>query len=208
MPVIIEDATAEDADAVVEMWLSLAAGQRSHGSHLCAEENREQIRDSIARHIVLDGLLIARHDPDGEVAPETDLGSEETATDDPDSDETTTDDPDSKDVAGDDPDADAPVGFVMFDLETGTYAQDVSRGVVRNLYVRPPHRQAGVGAALLDAAEASLAEAGADVAALEAMADNDRARSFYADHGYTPHRVEVEKPLGATGKNDTHTREG
>lgn len=178
MPVRIDAATAEDAEAVVEMWLSLAEGQRSYGSHLRAEDNREQIRDTIARHIVLDGLRVARLRDDQADASDPEY-----------------------------PDGGL-VGFVMFGLEAGTYVQDVSRGVVRNLYVRPDYRDDEVGSALLTTAETALADAGADVATLEAMAANERARSFYEDHGYRPHRVEVEKPIGGTDESDTHTREG
>lgn len=178
MSVRIDAATAEDAEAVVEMWLALAEGQRSYGSHLRAEDNREQIRDAIARHIVLDGLRIARLHGDQADASDSEFPEQ------------------------------GLVGFVMFGLEAGTYVQDVSRGVVRNLYVRPEYRGDDVGSALLKTAETALNDAGADVATLEAMAANERARSFYEDHGYTPHRVEVEKPLGGADENDTHTREG
>ena len=154
MSVRIDVATADDADAVVEMWLSLAVGQRSYGSHLLAEANSEQIRDAIARHIVLDGIRVARIESTESDAPSDALG-----------------------------------------------------GVVRNLYVRPDHRGDGVGATLLEAAEAALDDAGADVVTLEAMEANDRARSFYAQQGYEPHRIEFEKPLGDADGNDTHTRE-
>lgn len=177
MSVRIDAATSEDAEAVVEMWLSLAEGQRSYGSHLRAEDNREQIRDAIARHIVLDGLRVARLRDDRADASDSEY-----------------------------PDRGL-VGFVMFGLESGTFVQNVSRGVVRNLYVRPEYRGDDVGSALLATAERALDDAGADVATLEAMVANDRARSFYEDHGYTPHRVELEKPLGGTDENDTHTRE-
>jgi ribosomal protein S18 acetylase RimI-like enzyme len=88
------------------------------------------------------------------------------------------------------------LGFVMFTLEQSPYKQDVSRGVVENLFVRPADRSAGVGTDLLDAAEAALAEWGADVVALEAMADNDAGRRFYEAAGYEPHRLEFEKSLG------------
>ncbi|MFB6123357.1 MAG: GNAT family N-acetyltransferase [Haloferacaceae archaeon] len=95
------------------------------------------------------------------------------------------------------------VGFVVFYLETGRYQQSTTAGVVSNLYVRPAARDEGVGAALLSAAEAALADAGADAVTLEAMADNDGARRFYERHGYAPHRVEFRKPL----ESDTHSKE-
>lgn len=89
------------------------------------------------------------------------------------------------------------VGFVMFEPEGGVYEQDCQRGLVRNLYVVPEYRGEGVGSALLAAAEETLVEQGVEAVALEAMADNDRARTFYRDHGYEPHRVELEKSVGS-----------
>ncbi|XVH31731.1 GNAT family N-acetyltransferase [Haloferacaceae archaeon DSL9] len=86
-----------------------------------------------------------------------------------------------------------PAGFVMFHLEEGSFAQDVVRGVVSNIYVAPDARSRGVGSALLAAAEEALADAGAEIVTLDALAANDAARRFYARHGYTRHRIELEK---------------
>jgi len=91
------------------------------------------------------------------------------------------------------------VGFVMVTIDSGRYEQDETRGIIENIFVEPAHRDQGIGSALLDAAEELLHEAGADVLALEAMADNESARQFYRAHGYTPHRIELEKPT----ENDT-----
>ena len=91
------------------------------------------------------------------------------------------------------------VGFVMFTVEHGRYEQDVTPGLVENLYVEPAARRDGVGSALLRAAEKRLVADGATVLRLEAMAENESARQFYAAHGYTPHRLELEKPT----ENDT-----
>jgi len=90
-------------------------------------------------------------------------------------------------------------GFVMVTMARGRYEQTVTRGIVENLYVTPEHRREGIGTALLEAGERRLADAGATVISLEAMADNDAARQFYAAHGYAPHRIELEKPT----ENDT-----
>ncbi len=94
------------------------------------------------------------------------------------------------------------VGFVMFAIQQGTYEQDVTRGVVENLYVEPGRRSEGIGRALLETAHESLAERGADVVALDVMADNDEARTLYRRLGYTPHRLELERPV----ENDTHSK--
>jgi ribosomal protein S18 acetylase RimI-like enzyme len=87
------------------------------------------------------------------------------------------------------------VGFVMFYEETGTYEQSVRRGVIENVYVRPTARGEGVGSALLDHAEAALADRGVDVVSIAAMAENDRAIGFYEDRGYSPHRIVFERHL-------------
>lgn len=97
------------------------------------------------------------------------------------------------------------LGFVTYELETGTYEQSVTRGVVTNLFVRPPDRGRGVGSALIAAAERDLRDAGADVVGLEALADNDAARRFYRRHGYDVHRVSMEKPLA--DQSDNHSKE-
>jgi ribosomal protein S18 acetylase RimI-like enzyme len=111
--------------------------------------------------------------------------------------------------------SDEVVGFVSFELERGAYESDETRGVVRNVYVAPAYRDRGIGSDLLDAAETALADAGATVVALEAMAGNDRAREFYRNRGYAPHRVQFEKSLGGeaateyetAAENDTHSKE-
>ncbi len=157
--------TAPDMSAVdtlADMWVALARDQGAYGSHLLSEENRARIRESLASHVVTDGVRVAR-----------------------------------------DPEADRPiVGFVMYSLESDGYERDVVRGTVENVFVRPSRRNAGVGSALMDAAEASLAARGADVVTLEAMAANAAAVRFYRRRGYSAHRVVMEKPV----ENDTHTR--
>ncbi|WP_434521874.1 GNAT family N-acetyltransferase [Halorubrum sp. AS12] len=167
----VEPATADDVDAVTDMWVALAAGQREHGATLRAEANRATVREWVAQSVVTGDLFVAR---DAETAAESDgeIGL---------------------------------VGFVGFSLERGDYERDAARGTVSNLFVVPERRGEGVGAALLDAAERALDEAGAERVALEALADNDRARAFYAEHGYDPHRVELTKSLNdedADGRDD------
>ena len=58
----IERATMDDLDAVVDAWVSLAAGQRDHGSDLLAEANREAITATTGNHIVAGGVVVARDD--------------------------------------------------------------------------------------------------------------------------------------------------
>lgn len=145
-------ATADDVDAIVDLWVDLASDQRQHGSHVRAEPSRNAVRETVGRQVVTGYVTVAR-------------------------------------------DEDAVAGFVMASIDRCGYDQDVTRGVVNAIYVRPEFRDDGVGSDLLQAAERTLAEAGADVVALEAMAANEDARRFYRTHGYEPHRVELEKPL-------------
>ncbi|MFP8955006.1 GNAT family N-acetyltransferase [Natrialbaceae archaeon A-arb3/5] len=56
----IEPATADDIDAIAELWVRLARDQRDHDSHIYPEENRETMREALAAHRVGDGLLVAR----------------------------------------------------------------------------------------------------------------------------------------------------
>lgn len=167
----IEPPVMDDCEAIADLWVQLARGQRSHGSHLLAEENRALVRERVVRSVATAGVLVAR---DPEI-----------------------------------------VGFVMFGPEVGDYEQDVSRGVIQNLYVRPGRRGEGVGSALLEAAERRLVERGADVVSLEVMAGNEAAVRFYRRHDYRSHRIELEKrpdrdpPAGgddAASESDTDSK--
>jgi ribosomal protein S18 acetylase RimI-like enzyme len=100
-------------------------------------------------------------------------------------------------------DDDGVVGFVMFHAETGFFETDATRGVVDNVYVTPDARDEGVGSALLDYAEAELAERGATVLAVEALWENEPARRLYEGRGYDPHRITFEQPLADTGTEDS-----
>lgn len=97
----------------------------------------------------------------------------------------------------------AVVGFVTFGQESERYRQDVTRGVVHNIYVEAGHRGEGIGSGLLSAAEEALIERGVDTLGLQAMAVNDAARSFYRRHDYELHRVEFEKSAGSDSLTTT-----
>lgn len=178
--VTVESGTMDDVDAVADLWVALADGQRSYGTHLAAAENRPDAADAAARAVVTDGLVVAR----GPASDAADSGDTDT---------------DGADSPRSEPDA--IVGFVTFGVESGRYDLDVTRGVVYNLFVRERHRGAGVGSRLLATAESSLADAGVDVISLEVMAGNADARRFYDRHGYQPHRVELEKPIRGDGSD-------
>lgn len=159
-PAVVDRPSMDEVDALTNLWVDLAASQRAYRSHIHGSENRGTIRDAMARHVITDGLRVAR--VDGEV-----------------------------------------VGFVMFGLERGEYVQDVTRGVVRNIYVEPSARNRGVGSDLLSTAERELRDADADAITLDVMADNGEAQRFYQRHGYRPHRVGFEKRV----ESDTHSKE-
>lgn len=63
MTVAVEPAGTDRVDELADLWVDLADGQRAHGSHLRAAENREAVREALAHHAVTGDLLVAR---DGE----------------------------------------------------------------------------------------------------------------------------------------------
>jgi ribosomal protein S18 acetylase RimI-like enzyme len=93
-------------------------------------------------------------------------------------------------VARDDGDL---VGFVMFSVESGTFEQDVRRGLIENLFVAESDRREAVGEQLVSAAETILADRDVEVVALDVLYGNESARAFYDELGYEPHRLELEK---------------
>jgi ribosomal protein S18 acetylase RimI-like enzyme len=209
----------DDVETLASLWVDLARDQRVYRSHLLATENRPAIAEAIGRSVVSDGVRIAVRADEGvdegetgtEGGSEPGLGTDEgVVSGDRD---TPADDaagsPELPHPPSEDPATAAGVlGFVMFGLETGGYEQDVTRGVVHNLYVRPAHRDAGVGSALLETAEAALADRGADVVSLEAMMANQAAVRFYERNGYRQHRVELEKSLDDGSDGDTRPPRG
>jgi len=99
--------------------------------------------------------------------------------------------------------ADAIAGFVSFEIVDGVFEERVTRGRIQNLYVRPEWRDRGAGSALLEAAESTLADAGAERIAVEAMAPNEDAKRLYESRGYEPHRIEYECRV----ESDTQTNQ-
>lgn len=89
------------------------------------------------------------------------------------------------------------VGFCTVVLESGGLERDATKGVVENLYVEPESRGAGLGSALLGAAEDRLADVGAEVVSVETMARDEDVRAFYEERDYVPHRLALEKPVSA-----------
>lgn len=60
MEITHPDTTA--VEKLTEYWVELATDQRQYGSRLLTEENRQAVSETIVRHIVTDGLLVARED--------------------------------------------------------------------------------------------------------------------------------------------------
>ena len=69
--VTIEPAALGDVNSLVELWVTLARGQRAYGSHLEPDGNRAPVRAALAHHIVGDGVLVARDDGHGEDGSES-----------------------------------------------------------------------------------------------------------------------------------------
>ncbi|MFC3958260.1 GNAT family N-acetyltransferase [Halovivax cerinus] len=67
---VIEPATPDDVDVVVECWLRLAAEQREHGSAVSVEENRQAISHLLSAHQSAGGLIVARR-PGSDASSET-----------------------------------------------------------------------------------------------------------------------------------------
>lgn len=63
MPPIVEPSALADLEAVTDLWVDLAAEQRTVGSELAAEENSDAIAEAIAAQHHEGGVLVAR---DGE----------------------------------------------------------------------------------------------------------------------------------------------
>jgi len=62
MTVHVEPVGIDRVGELAALWVDLADGQRAHGSHLRAAENREAVREALAHHAVTGGLLVARED--------------------------------------------------------------------------------------------------------------------------------------------------
>ena len=58
----VSPGTTEDADAIADLWVALAAEQTAYGSRVDPEGNRASVREAAARHAVADGLLVAREE--------------------------------------------------------------------------------------------------------------------------------------------------
>lgn len=62
----VEPPEMTELDRVADCWVALAREQRPHGSHLLADENRESVRESMARRLVSGGLLVTRAGDDAD----------------------------------------------------------------------------------------------------------------------------------------------
>ncbi len=95
--------------------------------------------------------------------------------------------------AGSGPEA-AVMGFVSV-TERGHFTGE-RQGYVGELVVLPQHRRAGIGSALMAAAEAWVRQRGLTKLSLETGAGNAAARQTYASLGYVEEDVTLTKRLG------------
>ena len=86
-------------------------------------------------------------------------------------------------------------GFVMFHVEDGLYEQDVTRGIVDNVYVVPSRRGERIGSRLLEYAEGALEEREVHVVTLSVMAANEEVADWYRRRGYEAHRLTLERSV-------------
>lgn len=172
----IEVPDIADCEAVLDRWVALAEEQRDRGSSIAAAPNREAMHATLLEKIATGDLFVARAGEDG-------AGTESVTA------ATGPDRTGSADGTG------VIRGFVTMERVRGRYVETAERGRVGNLYVDPAHRGRGIGTRLLDAAEARLVDAGAEVIGLEALAENQAAREFYRERGYAPHRVEYRRRI-------------
>jgi GNAT superfamily N-acetyltransferase len=99
-----------------------------------------------------------------------------------------------------------PVALALLTLRPNVwYAGPVA--LLDELYVIPERRGRGIGSRLLRAAEAVVAERGAEVIEINVDGDDTDARRFYEDHGYSNSEPGKEeqllyyyRELGAAGK--------
>lgn len=173
----VKTATIDDLEFLIDQWVELVESQRAVGAHIEGEANRGTARDILAQYLAGDRVAIAKPDPDP-------------------------DDPHAEDSDSEDTIHARPIlGFVMYYVEEGVYEMDTDRGIVENIYVVPEARDQGVGSALMDHAESTLAKRGAAIVALSVMAANERGRSFYSNRGYESHRVIFERRLDGDGED-------
>ena len=89
-----------------------------------------------------------------------------------------------------------PVGYVIGFYEEPHFMWETGRvGHVDSFYVLPETRGQGVGRRLMEAAYAAMREAGASTVALEMVADNEVARGFYEQEGFTTTFVQMHRSL-------------
>jgi GNAT superfamily N-acetyltransferase len=93
-------------------------------------------------------------------------------------------------------DEERPVGFVIGFYEEPHFMWETGRvGHVDSFYVLPETRGQGVGRRLMEAAYAAMREAGISTVALEMVADNEVARRFYEQEGFTTTFIQMHRSL-------------
>ncbi|TVQ30325.1 MAG: GNAT family N-acetyltransferase [Geminicoccaceae bacterium] len=87
------------------------------------------------------------------------------------------------------------IGWIEHEMGTFIRADERRHGRVTDLCVDPRARGAGVGRALMAAADAHFQKLGVAVVKLVALEVNHAARAFYAAVGYDDHEVILRKRL-------------
>jgi ribosomal protein S18 acetylase RimI-like enzyme len=85
-----------------------------------------------------------------------------------------------------------PVGYALVHLQDGpddTYPLGERYAEIYSLSVAPEHRGQGIGSALLDAVDETLATLGIVDVAVSAMVENEAALRLYTSRGFAPREV-------------------
>lgn len=94
------------------------------------------------------------------------------------------------------------VGFLTAETDASPTVFDrPNRVMVNDLFVRESHRGSGLADDLLGRAAAWATERDADQLSLDVHVDNDRARAFYAKHGFSSLRERQVADVGDVGED-------
>lgn len=94
------------------------------------------------------------------------------------------------------------VGFLTAETDASPTVFDrPDRVMVDDLFVHEPHRGSGLADELLGRAAAWATERDADQLSLDVHVDNDRARAFYAKHGFAALRERQVADVGDVGED-------
>lgn len=93
-----------------------------------------------------------------------------------------------------------PVGFIIFAVQTEPMLRSARQGVIHDIYVREPHRNQGLGDALVRHALWVLRHQDIELVTLNVLIANAQGIRFWERHGFEPY---VQR-MKASGRNPDH----